>query len=124
MSLNRDVVFHLTNEQRRKHDRRSFKRSALLNRSAGAKARRLAKTGKLEHGMWWKLIFKVTGMKDGIGENIADGQHTPADVVEAWMNSPEHRHNILDVPGYRTLGVGCYVDRNGRAWWVQHFGWR
>ncbi len=34
--------------------------------------------------------------------------NTPAEVVEGWMNSPEHRVNILD-PGFCRLGVGCEI---------------
>jgi uncharacterized protein YkwD len=30
---------------------------------------------------------------------------TPADLVDEWLASPEHRHILLD-PGYRELGVG------------------
>ena len=30
------------------------------------------------------------------GENIAKGQKTPAQVVNAWMNSQGHRENILN----------------------------
>lgn len=31
----------------------------------------------------------------GIGENIACGQRSPAEVVRGWMDSPGHRANIL-----------------------------
>ena len=30
------------------------------------------------------------------GENIAGGQPTPEDVIDAWMSSPGHRANILN----------------------------
>ena len=30
------------------------------------------------------------------GENLAKGFHSSAGVVTAWMNSPEHRQNVLD----------------------------
>ena len=41
----------------------------------------------------------------GIAENIAMGQNSAAQVVEAWMNSPGHRANILN-GGYTHTGVG------------------
>ena len=53
------------------------------------------------------------------GENIARGYDTPAEVVDGWMNSPDHRVNILD-PAFRYLGVGCVV-LGKRAFWVQLF---
>ena len=42
------------------------------------------------------------------GENLAwagGATATPAAIVDAWMNSPDHRANILD-PDFRQLGVG------------------
>jgi uncharacterized protein YkwD len=43
-----------------------------------------------------------------IGENLAWGTGTaasPAQIMDAWMNSPEHKANIL-TPGFREIGVG------------------
>ena len=53
------------------------------------------------------------------GENIAWGQRTPAEVVNAWMNSEGHRKNILS-PSFGKLGVGCYV-KNNTLYWTQLF---
>ncbi|GIO26606.1 CAP domain-containing protein [Ornithinibacillus bavariensis] len=47
------------------------------------------------------------------GENIAQGQTTPADVVNAWMNSEGHRENILN-PNFTHIGVG--YDPDGQHW--------
>ncbi|MFD0671353.1 CAP domain-containing protein [Cohnella sp. GCM10027633] len=49
------------------------------------------------------------------GENIAKGQRSPAEVMNAWMNSPGHRANILNA-SFTTIGVAYY---NGV--WVQEF---
>jgi len=48
-----------------------------------------------------------------IRENVAAGQQTPQAVVNAWMNSPGHRANIL-APNVTHLGVGFHV--NGLRW--------
>ena len=54
------------------------------------------------------------------GENIAYGQCTPAEVVNAWMNSEGHRKNILS-PKFKQIGIGC-VKRNGNGYnWTQVF---
>ena len=53
------------------------------------------------------------------GENIAAGQRTPEQVMNGWMNSPGHRQNIMGP--YTHIGVGYYVDKNGRMNWVQLF---
>lgn len=49
------------------------------------------------------------------GENIAQGQRTPEEVMKAWMNSPGHRANILNA-NFNYIGVG--FDNN---YWVQEF---
>ncbi|HAQ41130.1 MAG TPA: hypothetical protein DCM73_10075 [Clostridiales bacterium] len=52
------------------------------------------------------------------GENIASGQDTPEEVVNAWMNSEGHKANILS-PNFGKIGVG-YVN-NGTPYWTQMF---
>ncbi|MED3729000.1 LysM peptidoglycan-binding domain-containing protein [Priestia filamentosa] len=51
------------------------------------------------------------------GENIAQGQQTPAEVMKAWMNSPGHKANILSSK-YTHIGVGYVKDGN---YWTQQF---
>ncbi len=51
------------------------------------------------------------------GENIAKGQRTPKEVMNAWMNSQGHRANILNA-NYTQIGVG--YDSRSNAW-VQMF---
>lgn len=54
------------------------------------------------------------------GENIAMGQRTPQEVVQAWMNSPGHRSNILN-KNFTEIGVGLAKDANGNPYWTQMF---
>lgn len=60
-----------------------------------------------------------------LGENLASGDFSGAnDVVNAWMNSPGHRANILN-KNYTEIGVAVwYGDYLGRKQWlaVQIFG--
>ncbi|MFD1851321.1 CAP domain-containing protein [Oceanobacillus bengalensis] len=49
------------------------------------------------------------------GENIAKGQKSPQEVMNAWMNSPGHKANILKAE-YDSIGVGYYQGA-----WVQLF---
>ncbi|MFJ4186520.1 CAP domain-containing protein [Kitasatospora sp. NPDC089509] len=53
------------------------------------------------------------------GENIARGQKDPAAVMDAWMNSPGHRANILNC-AFKQLGVGVRTGTDG-PWWTQVF---
>jgi uncharacterized protein YkwD len=59
------------------------------------------------------LGARYAGARDGwvLGENIAWGTGslgTPEGIVEAWMDSPEHRANILK-RAYREVGLGIAV---------------
>ena len=65
-----------------------------------------------------------------IGENIAAGQPSPQAVVDAWMNSPGHRANILDA-GFQDIGIGIAVGPGtwpggyqdpAVIWWTTDFG--
>ena len=63
-------------------------------------------------------MMKSSGIKyNTAGENIAYGYRTPEAVVNAWMNSPGHRANILNA-SYKEIGVGYVADGN---YWTQMF---
>ncbi|MGZ3871655.1 MAG: CAP domain-containing protein [Mucilaginibacter sp.] len=53
-----------------------------------------------------------------IGENIAQGQMSIAEVMEGWIKSEGHCRNLMN-PQYREVGVAMYND-----YWVQDFGGR
>ncbi len=53
------------------------------------------------------------------GENIAMGQKTPEQVVQAWMDSPGHRANIMN-SSFTHIGVGYVASGN---YWTQHVYW-
>jgi len=53
------------------------------------------------------------------GENIAYGQRSPQEVVNAWMNSSGHRANILN-GNFNKIGIGVY-QANGVIYWSQLF---
>lgn len=65
-----------------------------------------------------------------IGENIfwTAGGGTPRQTMIAWLNSPDHRANILN-PAFRDLGVGylpgqAFQGSTGATLWSQEFGVR
>ncbi len=53
-----------------------------------------------------------------IGENIAQGQQSIAEVMQGWFKSPGHCRNLMN-PGFKEIGIALY---NG--YWVQDFGGR
>ena len=60
-----------------------------------------------------------------VGENVAAGQTTPAEVVQVWMDSEPHRANILD--GRFTEAAVGYAAADASRWgtyWVMMFGTR
>jgi uncharacterized protein YkwD len=59
-----------------------------------------------------------------VGENIAFGQLSAEQVVQAWMESPEHRRNILE-HGFLHMGLGVALGETPKGFqvkWVQTFG--
>ncbi|GHG53888.1 CAP domain-containing protein [Streptomyces griseocarneus] len=69
----------------------------------------------------WDRARAAGAAHRAIGENIACGQRTPAEVVRGWMNSPGHRANIL-TPGFTHLGVGYAPGGRAGTYWTQLFG--
>lgn len=61
-----------------------------------------------------------------LGENLAQGLFEPEEVVERWLNSSDHRRNILH-PRAEEMGIGMALgdtDDGFRVLWVQIFGRR
>jgi uncharacterized protein YkwD len=72
----------------------------------------------------WKRIETYYPEWQALAENIAAGQRTPEMAMEGWMNSPDHRHNILS-DSYTEIGVGYYEGEGEyRYYWDQNFGRR
>jgi uncharacterized protein YkwD len=57
----------------------------------------------------------------GWGENIAAGYSTPADVMNAWLNSAGHKANIEN-PSFTSIGIGVAANAQGTYYWTQDFG--
>jgi uncharacterized protein YkwD len=67
---------------------------------------RIQRSGYLPRDAGWVL-----------GENLAwgtGGLATPGAIMQAWMNSPGHRENILN-PGFREVGVGVVAGNPAAA---------
>ena len=59
----------------------------------------------------WTFITNAGYNYDLAGENLAYGISGARDVVTGWMNSPEHRDNILNA-GYQNVGFGVATALN------------
>ncbi|MGW6009520.1 CAP domain-containing protein [Streptomyces sp. NPDC055210] len=69
----------------------------------------------------WDRAAAAGSTRRTIGENIACGQRSPAEVVRGWMDSPGHRANILK-PAFTHLGVGFAGGGSAGTYWTQLFG--
>jgi uncharacterized protein YkwD len=65
---------------------------------------------------------EAAGYPDPSGENIARGYPDARSVVEAWMNSPGHRANILNCDS-KAVGVGVALNTENGPYWTEMFGY-
>jgi uncharacterized protein YkwD len=56
-----------------------------------------------------------------VGENLAAGATTAAEVMQLWMDSPLHRAIILD-PKWSEVGIAVRAGSDDSVYWVQEFG--
>ncbi|GAA0929095.1 CAP domain-containing protein [Streptomyces thermoalcalitolerans] len=118
-------VLRLVNEERAKVGCSPLAASSALADLAGNFSKAMAEGGFFDHtdpsgASPWDRAAKA-GITNLGGENIARGQADAAAVMEAWMNSPGHRANILNCD-FKTLGVGVHFGPGG-PWWTQNFGY-
>ncbi|EKX62600.1 CAP domain-containing protein [Streptomyces ipomoeae] len=119
------AVLLLVNEERAKAGCNPVAADSGLAKLAEAFSEDMAARGFFDHtnpdgeDPWDRAAaLGITGLG---GENIARGQATAEAVMEAWMNSPGHRANILNCD-FKTLGVGVHLG-DGGPWWTQDFGY-
>ena len=83
----------------------------------------VATTGNISHTRPnGKECFSISAKS--FGENLACGQRSAEEAVQAWMNSTMgHRENLLG-KGYTCIGIGCImVDDIMYLYWTQEFGY-
>ncbi|MCM1038803.1 MAG: CAP domain-containing protein [Ruminococcus sp.] len=65
---------------------------------------------------WWSVNEDIV-----YGENLARGYQSADSVMKAWLDSTEHKDNIL-YSGFTTIGIAVY-EVDGKWYWVQEFGY-
>lgn len=123
-SLENEVI-RLTNAERTKRGLPALKANWQLSRCARYKSQDMINRNYFAHqsptyGSPFDMIESFGIRMAAGGENIAMGQRTPQEVVNAWMNSPGHRGNILST-AFTEIGVGCAKNKNGVYYWTQMF---
>ena len=118
-------VLDLVNAERAKAGLSPLKLNAELSRMATIKAQDMRDDHYFDHnsptyGSPFDMVSAFGIKYSYAGENIAAGQKTPAEVMNAWMNSPGHRANILN-KNYTEIGIGVAKGGSYGTYWVQSF---
>jgi uncharacterized protein YkwD len=140
MALFARVTFCLINRERARYGLPPLRDNAALDRSARSHSVSMvihhyfahdSADGASPFARIAGFGYPRHGHACALGENIAAGVRssgTPAAIVNAWMNSPDHRANILDGT-YRDAGMGVAygypgIARVRGATFTQDFGRR
>ncbi len=117
-----EQVVELVNAERAKVNLPALTMTTKLNEAALVRAKETVQSFShtRPNGSSFSTVLKENGISfQGAGENIAWGQRTSEQVVNAWMNSEGHRANILN-PRYTSIGVGYYLN-GATPYWAQLF---
>ena len=120
-----DQVFQLINDERSKAGLPPVIRNPMLDHIADDYACRLitgdffshddpSGKGPAERATAGKYAFQA------LGENLAAGQESPAEVMRVWMQSSAHREIILDEE-WTEVGIGIRSGGEYSIYWVQEF---
>jgi uncharacterized YkwD family protein/spore coat assembly protein SafA len=120
-SVEQEVV-KLVNAERAKAGLSALKEDWELSRVAKYKSQDMHDKNYFDHtsptyGTPFTMMKNFGITYKSAGENIAKGQKSATEVVNAWMNSEGHRANILN-KNYTHIGVGFVKDGN---YWSQMF---
>lgn len=115
-------VFALINEQREDYGLYTLTLDTTLCALAQYKADEMSELNYLDHtsptyGAFSNILSNNGIFVEKARENLAQGQRSPAEVVEAWMNSVDHKTNILAID-IGKIGIGF---TEGDYYWTQLF---
>ncbi len=122
-------IISLTNASRQQYNEQSLTENSELDQAAQAKANDMLAKGYFAHvtpdgRTPWSFVTAAGYNYLMAGENLAVNFTEAEDVETAWMNSPDHRANILNAD-FQDIGVGIsqgvYQGHNA-IFVVQEFG--
>jgi len=123
------MIFHLTNEVRRRQGLLPLEDDPALDLTAWTHSDDMLRRGFFSHinpdglsprdrlarGLGAALLGCGENIWSGSGLNYGDSWRLARMVVDQWLSSPEHRENLLG-PAYTHLGVGvCALGGETRA---------
>lgn len=117
-------VINLTNQERAKSGLPALKEDTQLSGVAQTKCLDMQQNNYFSHtsptyGSPFDMMRDFGVTYKAAGENIAQGQRTPQEVVQAWMNSEGHRRNIMS-NSFTYIGVG--FEQGGNHWTQMFIG--
>lgn len=110
---------NLVNEIRQENDLDELTWDANLETVANVRANEISEVfshTRPDGRDWCTVNSKIQG-----GENLAFGYDTAEEVVDAWMDSPMHKENIL-YEDFETIAISIYED-NGTYYFAQEYGY-
>ena len=119
-------VLNLVNKERSKQGLPALSWSTTCEGAANTRARELisAYSHTRPDGSSWSTACPIPSTGGTSGENLNAGNAavSPETVVASWMNSPEHRANILN-KDFKYLAVGFVFDPSTphKTYWSQYF---
>ncbi|HMI48693.1 MAG TPA: CAP domain-containing protein [Gemmatimonadaceae bacterium] len=123
-------IFSLINAQRQHQGLPPLYYSAQLDRMAKIQATNMARLHKMAHTLPESELPTLGDRAQFVGypfgrmsENVAQGYPNAETVVQGWMNSSAHRHNVLDRDVVET-GIGIAKAPGGGLYFCQVFARR
>lgn len=122
-------IINLTNQSRAQFNESALTENSMLDQAAQAKANDMLARGYFAHitpdgKTPWSFITAAGYNYLMAGENLAVNFTDSEDVETAWMNSPDHRANLLN-KDFQNIGIGVsqgtYQNHNA-IFVVQEFG--
>jgi uncharacterized protein YkwD len=121
-------VVDLTNQAREQNGLPALQVNSALVQSAQIQSTNMAQLNELDHTLPGVADPTLQSRANAVGynyawlgENIAFNYSDAPSVVNAWMNSPEHRANILN-PNFTDIGVSFAWNSLGQAYATEDFG--
>lgn len=120
-------VVQQTNAFRRRHGLPALAVNTQLTKAAQGHSQNMATKNFYGHGGLdgstpWDRIKAAGYSYSYAAENVAAGQPTPSEVVQAWIDSPGHRAVMLKSTA-QEIGVGYFSSDNSvyHDYWTQDF---
>lgn len=124
LSSEEQTLLDLTNRERRLKNLPALSVHPQLMKAAREHAANMAKQQKLDHQLDGKdLANRLKTLEYAFseaGENIAHKAGSVRLVMKKWMDSEDHRNNILSEE-FVEIGLGMAKSEKGEYYWVQVF---